>query len=167
MRGNLHICFLVNDLDRICILHGTFFIKLFLNVRNEWFLSEHLSKESRTKNLNKHPLLEAIHNNLCTPLINSCLQWSDQPLLTETAWSVCLLRNKNFERLSKSHSDIADLLLIHYFFIRYCWFVIFHWRIYKIWSKMQDVWSNCWSRQWITIHLLPNSVSIPGILKTI
>ena len=83
LRGNLRICFLKNDLDRICILHGTFFIKLFLNVRNEWFFFEHLFKESRTKNQNKHPLLLAIHDNLCTPLINSCLQWSDQPFLTE------------------------------------------------------------------------------------
>ena len=83
LRGTLRICFLINDLDRICILHGTFFIKLFLKVRNEWLFFEQLLKESRTKNLNKHLLLVTIHDNLCTPLINFCLQWSDQPFLTE------------------------------------------------------------------------------------
>ena len=83
MRGNLRICFLINYLDWIYILHGTFFMKLFLNVRKKWFFFEHLFKESRTRNLNKHPLLVFICDILCTPLINSCLQWSDQPSLNE------------------------------------------------------------------------------------
>ena len=71
LRGILPICFLINDLDWICALHGTFFIKLFLNVKKEWFFFKHFFKESRTKNLDKHPLPVLIHDILSTPLINS------------------------------------------------------------------------------------------------